>query len=179
MSIHVACAIGLCTVGLVALGGCSGGLGWATVARMIEAQYPETPSLSTDSLAAHLADAETPPLLLDVREPEEFAVSHLAGAQRVDPEAEALPEALASLPRDTPLVAYCSVGYRSAGFVQRLRAAGFTNIRNLEGSIFRWANEGRPVVRGDSAVQAVHPYSRVWGQLLNAEYRAYTPDTRP
>ncbi len=163
-------------LGLFALGGCTDDFGWATVERMIEAEHPGTPSISTDSLAARLSDPSAPaPVLLDVRTPEEFAVSHLAGAQRVDPGTEALPAALAALPRDTPVVAYCSVGVRSADLVERMQDAGFTDVRNLDGSIFRWANEGRPVVCGDSVVAAVHPYDRVWWHLLDAEYRAYTP----
>ena len=73
------------------------------------------------------------------------------------------------------IVTYCSVGYRSAGVAQRLRAAGFTQVYNLEGSLFRWANEGRPLYRGDTLVHQVHPYDRVWGTLLKEELRAYIP----
>ena len=169
---------GFVVLGLLALGGCSDGLGWAAVEGMIEAEYPDTPVLTTDSLAARLASNAPPPVLLDVRTADEFAVSHLAGARRVEPGTDELPEAVAALPRDTPIVAYCSVGMRSAGLVQRLRAEGFTNVRNLDGSIFRWANEGRMVVRGNSVVRAVHPYNRTWGQLLDAEYRAYAPESQ-
>jgi 3-mercaptopyruvate sulfurtransferase SseA len=67
---------------------------------------------------------------------------------------------------------YCSVGYRSARIVERLRAAGHSDVRNLRGSIFQWANEGRPVVRGDSTVHKVHPFDATWGRLLNADLRA-------
>ncbi len=112
-------------------------------------------------------------MLVDVRTPEEFAVSHLAGARRVDPEAGA--EALAALPRDTAIVVYCSVGWRSAAFAERLRAAGFTHVQNLQGSIFAWANEDRPVVRDGQAVRAVHPYDAVWGRLLRPELHASHP----
>ena len=157
----------------LSLTGCVQDLGWAAVERMIAAEYPDTPTISADSLAARLGDA--PPLLLDVRTPEEFAVSHLAGARRVDPAGDALPPEIGALDRDTPIVAYCSVGWRSAALVQQLRAAGFTDVANLRGSIFRWANEGRPVVRGDSAVREVHPYDRRWGRLLDAELRAFEP----
>lgn len=68
---------------------------------------------------------------------------------------------------------YCSVGYRSAGVTQRLREAGFTNVSNLQGSIFRWANEGRPVYRDRRRVQAVHPFDARWGQLLTDSLHAY------
>lgn len=151
-------------------------LGWAAVDRLIAAEYPDTPSLSTDSLAARMASAPDGMVLLDVREADEFAVSRLPGAVRVDPGADTLPAALAALPRNTPIVVYCSVGVRSAKLVERLREAGFTQAFNLKGSIFRWANEGRPLERDGRSVQTVHPYDRVWGRLLAPERRAYTPD---
>ena len=43
----------------------------------------------------------------------------------------------------------------------------YTNVRNLDGSIFQWANEGRPLVRGNQRVQDVHPYDENWGRLLD------------
>jgi len=159
---------------LAPLAGCAQDLGWAAVDRMIRHDFPAAPAILPDTLAARLGGPAAP-VLLDVREPEEFAVSHLAGARRVDPEASALPEEVLALPRDTPIVAYCSVGYRSAAVVERLRAEGFTRVENLEGSIFRWANEGRPVVRDGTAVREVHPYDRAWGVLLDRRLHAYGP----
>ena len=47
------------------------------------------------------------------------------------------------------------------------------SVYNLKGSIFKWANEGRPVVDSSGqAVSKVHPYSAVWGKCLNSELRA-------
>jgi rhodanese-related sulfurtransferase len=155
--------------------GCSQDLTWTAVDHMIEADYPEVSFISTDSLAERLSNQTAPrPVLLDARSPEEYAVSHLPGARRVDPTATTFPE-LDTLSRDTSVVVYCSVGYRSARIATRLQDQGFTNVRNLRGSIFRWANEGRPVVRNDTPVRAVHPYDRTWGTLLNASLRAYSP----
>lgn len=146
--------------------GCSEEFTWRAVHRMIEAQYPEVPSITTDSLAERLSDDAAPtPLLLDARSPDEYAVSHLPGAHRVDPSATTFP-ALDTLSEDAPIVVYCSVGYRSAGVAKTLQEQGFTNVVNLEGSIFQWANEGRPVYRGGQRVDAVHPYNATWGQLL-------------
>lgn len=151
---------------------CAQRIAWPAVERMIEAEYPGVPSITTDSLATLLNRSHAPvPVLLDARQPEEYAVSHLKGALRVDPGATTFPR-LDSLDADTPIVVYCSVGYRSAGITERLRDAGFTNVANLEGSIFQWANEGRPVYRKGERVQAVHPYNKAWGQLLDAPLRA-------
>lgn len=159
---------------LVGLSGCSRDLSWRAVDQMIQSTFPDVPAITTDSLASRLADAtRARPVLLDARSPEEYAVSHLRGARRVPPDTSSLP-ALDALPRDTAIVVYCSVGYRSARVAAHLRDQGFTNVVNLRGSIFRWANEGRPVVRGDSVVRAVHPYDETWGRLLDADLHERT-----
>ncbi|MFO8099772.1 MAG: rhodanese-like domain-containing protein [Salinibacter sp.] len=161
---------------LVLQTGCSQDLKWSAVNRMIAADYPGVPTLTTDSLAARLADSTASrPLLLDARSAEEYAVSHLPGARRVDPEADALPPDLDTVSRSRPIVVYCSVGYRSARVTTKLRDQGFTDVRNLDGSIFRWANEGRPIVRGDTPADGVHPYDQTWGTLLNDSLHRWTP----
>lgn len=157
--------------------GCSQDFTWRAVQHMITADYPNVPTLSTDALAERLSDDAQPrPLLLDARSPEEYAVSHLPNARRVDPSADSYP-ALDTLAADAPIVVYCSVGYRSAGVVQTLQEQGFTNVRNLEGSIFRWANDNRPVYRDGRSVKAVHPYNRSWGTLLADSLHAYAPSS--
>ena len=169
-------ASALCVLALQT--GCSQDLTWRAVDRMITAEYPDVPFITTDSLADRLADASTArPVLLDARSAEEYAVSHLRGARRVSPSAEAYPN-LDTLAVDTPIVVYCSVGYRSAGVAQTLRSRGFTQVSNLQGSIFRWANGGRPVYRDGQPVAAVHPYNATWGRLLNDSLRAYQPSSR-
>ena len=135
------------------------GMTWPAIKARIAKEFPNVKSIGT----AELAKMERKPVLLDVRTAAEFAVSRIAGAQRVDPDA-----ATVALPKDAAIVTYCSVGYRSAKFAQRLKAAGFTNVRNLEGSIFQWANEGRPLDGG----RKVHPFNRKWGALLDAARRA-------
>jgi 3-mercaptopyruvate sulfurtransferase SseA len=79
---------------------------------------------------------------------------------------------LAGLPKDTAIVVYSSVGYRSARLAHWLAGQGYTNVRNLSGSIFQWANEDRPVFRDGRPTMEVHPYDRRWGLLLEARYRA-------
>jgi rhodanese-related sulfurtransferase len=160
---------------LVVLTGCSRDLSWRAVDQMIQSNFPDVSTITSDSLATRLADStQARPVLLDTRSPEEYAVSHLRGARRVPPDTSPLPE-LDALPRDTAIVVYCSVGYRSARVATHLREQGFTNVANLRGSIFRWANEGRPVVRGDSVVRAVHPYNDTWGTLLDADLHRRSP----
>ena len=124
-------------------------------------------SISTGELATRLADDDaTAPTLLDVREPEEFGVSHLRGA-RLATDRDMAMAALSGVPSDSLVVVYCSVGYRSARLASQLHKAGYERVLNLEGSLFRWANEERPLYRGDERVGLVHPYDEQWGRLMD------------
>jgi hypothetical protein len=82
-------------------------------------------------------------------------------------------EALALLeggPEDREVIV-CSVGYRSAYFAEELAGAGFTGVRNLEGSIFQWANSGHAVHRDRAPERIGHEGDEempagILGQLL-------------
>jgi len=139
---------------------------WDKINATIDQQYPTVKHLEIDTLKASL-DHGKPPVLIDVREKEEFAVSHLPNAINIAKTDEIV------YPKDTPLVIYCSVGLRSANFVKELDEKGFTEVRNLRGSIFAWANKDYPLQRGTSAAKAVHPYDKKWGALLNPELHMY------
>jgi len=111
-------------------------------------------------------------IVLDVREPQEYEVSHLTGAVQIPPDAEAsdlVAGVLRGVAKDRKIVLYCSVGVRSAAATERLVKAGFVNAHNMNGSIFEWANEGNPVYRGDAKVRQIHPYNTRWGRFLKAE----------
>ena len=149
-------------------------LAWPAVKGRIAKEFPSVKRVSTTELAKEL-DLRERPVLLDVRTAAEFEISHLSGAQHVDPEAAASEVKLA---KDAPIVTYCSVGYRSARFAERLEKAGFRSVRNLEGSIFQWANEGRPLVNARGPATTVHPYDRKWGTLLDELRRAKVPDAK-
>ena len=167
--------LGLLITGLIVLAFALLGLrsvDWFLLKKSLRHKFTKVEWISTSELADWLANKRRPaPVLLDVRTPEEWRVSHLPGARRVDPSASA-EEAARGLPKETPIVTYCAVGYRSGEMADRLRAAGFSNVRNLEGSIFQWANEHRPLVRQDELVTTVHPYSNLWGRLLTDDARA-------
>jgi rhodanese-related sulfurtransferase len=135
---------------------------WFLLRASLRSQFPQVQWITTRELANWLEDRHhLPPVLLDVRTVEEWNVSHLPGARRVDPGASA-EMGLPGAAKDVPVVTYCAVGYRSAEFTTRLRAAGFTHLQNLEGSIFRWANEHRPLVSDGAPASRVHPYSKSW-----------------
>ena len=152
---------------------------WFVLKNAIRLKYPGVRRITTEQLAAWLADPRrAQPVLLDVRTPAEWNVSHLAGARRVDPGASG-EAAGAGIPHNAPIVTYCAVGYRSSEFARRLQAAGFGNVYNLEGSIFEWANQGRPLVDAEGQrAERVHPYNGWWGRLLNENVRSEAQVTR-
>ena len=147
-------------------------IAWGLVCQLVRWRFTNVRSISTDALADWL-EQPNPPTLLDVREVEEFAVSHLPNAYHTP-----TVEAVRHLPIevDTPIVAYCSIGYRSAQFVQQLQAAGFSQAMNLEGSIFQWANEGRSLLCNGQPVQAIHPYASFWKGLLYPSVQSWELD---
>jgi molybdopterin/thiamine biosynthesis adenylyltransferase/rhodanese-related sulfurtransferase len=120
-------------------------------------------------------------VLLDTREPHEYAEAHLEGANLVPP--TEVVERIDELAPDTSqrVIAYCRSGARSARAVHQLQEElGYDNVANVEGGILAWQEEGLPVdvAEGMSAEQRER-YSRhtllpevgVEGQikLLNAK----------
>jgi len=161
-----------------ALAGCRS-VDWFLLKRTLRAKFSDVDWITTQQLATWLNSKDRPaPVLLDVRTPAEWQVCHLAGARRVDPKASA-EEAGAGIPKDAPIVTYCSVGYRSGEVARRLRQAGYQNVQDLEGSIFEWANEGRPLEHDGKQVTKVHPYNATWGRLLRDDVRASLPSPSP
>ena len=144
------------------------------VKQWIRREFPEVRQISVEELAKQLDAGDVNVVLLDARDQAEYAVSHLPGAIRIDPETE-ISAMLDELDRDAAIVAYCSVGYRSSRLVERLEAQGFTDVANLEGSIFEWANRGLPLEREGVRVREVHPFDEEWGRLLREDLRAYEP----
>ncbi len=122
-------------------------------------------------------------LVLDAREKNEFAVSHIKGAKRVDPSIwhSAFMRKFGPLARGKTVVIYCSVGERSSKLVkyvqQALKQNGAKAVYNLQGGIFKWHNEGRPLlVDAKGTTDLVHPYDKHWGQLVKrASKRRYSP----
>ncbi len=136
--------------------------------------FPGVKRITPAETAAWLKDKNRPqPVLLDVRTQAEYDVSHIAGARRIEPGADV---SALKLPHDRPIVTYCSVGYRSGALAKKLQEAGYKNVQNMSGSIFQWANEGRPIEHDRHGVKKVHPYNGMWGKLLDADLRADVPD---
>lgn len=166
---------GLCTSLIVLVLGC-GSNGqeptWSDVERDVRKRWPKVRQISTARLAEMLTTSGNV-VLVDVREPREFAISHLPGA-RSFPEGADLGPLLQDVANSSAIVLYCSVGVRSARAAAALGpTVGPAPVYSLTGSIFAWANEGRPLqgAKGEPA-HLVHPFDASWQRLLRPERRA-------
>ncbi len=140
---------------------------------LIKLKFPKVEKISTETLSQWQADAsKIQPLLLDARTESEYAISHLKTAISIDLTRKDFSDTL-DISFDTPIVVYCSIGYRSAVVAQKLQQAGFSQVFNLSGGIFEWANEHRPMFQLISQklqlTTFVHPYNRTWGKLLREQ----------
>ncbi len=150
-------------------------IAFAVVHRLTARKFPQVKWINSAELARWRGDSMRPqPVILDARTQEEFLVSHLAGAIRIDPYRPIL-RPIRRFPKDTAIVVYSSVGYRGARLAHFLARQGYTNVVDLDGSIFQWANDGRPMFRDDRPTNQVHPYDGRWGWLLESPHRAEAP----
>jgi rhodanese-related sulfurtransferase len=147
-------------------------IAFEVVRRMTERKFPDTQWLAGAELARWREDpGRAQPVVLDARTQAEFDLSHLRGATRIDPYRPLL-RPLRGMPKDTAVAVYSSVGYRAARVAWWLGRQGYSNVRTLEGGLFRWANDGRPMFREDRPTVQVHPYDERWGFMLETPYRA-------
>ena len=105
-------------------------------------------------------------ILLDTRELREYAVSHIKNARQVSYDQFRL-DLVKDISKSTPIVCYCSVGYRSEKVAKQLIEAGYQSVWNLYGSSFEWANRNLPLVDSTGqTVQRIHAYNRLWGRYM-------------
>jgi adenylyltransferase/sulfurtransferase len=91
-----------------------------------------------------LRDRHADLLLVDVRNPDEFAICQIAGSHKLPlPE---LAQRLHELPKDKLIVLHCHHGGRSSRALQMLRSKGYHNVKNLAGGISAWAESIDPNV---------------------------------
>ncbi|MGO8940502.1 MAG: adenylyltransferase/sulfurtransferase MoeZ [Mycobacterium sp.] len=82
--------------------------------------------------------------LIDVREPAEWDIVHIEGAQLIPQSLINSGEGLAQLPQDRMPVLYCKTGVRSAEALAAVRKAGFADAVHLQGGIVAWAKQMQP-----------------------------------
>ncbi len=112
-------------------------------------------------------------IILDTRSIREFAVSHIQGAQFIDYDSFS-PEDVAALPKDSEIIVYCSIGYRSERIGEKLIGQGYEDVKNLYGGIFAWKNTDHDVINESGSVtDSVHTYNRKWSQWLMKGIKVY------
>ncbi|MEZ5142795.1 MAG: rhodanese-like domain-containing protein [Acidimicrobiales bacterium] len=102
----------------------------------------DVPEIDVPELAERRADGA---FVLDVRQPEEYTGGHVPGAVLV-PLAE-VPDRVAELPTDAPVLIICRTGARSHRAAQYLRPLGIDAI-NVRGGTMAWMQAGHGVVTG-------------------------------
>lgn len=108
-------------------------------------------------------------ILLDSREKKEYDISHIPGAIWVGYDDFDI-NRIQNINKDSKLVVYCSVGYRSERVSEKIQGAGYTDVQNLKGSIFKWINKGYTVVDKDgNQTNKIHGYNKKWSKWVKSE----------
>ena len=99
----------------------------------------KTPREVADSVSG-----DSPPFLLDVREPHEWEIGNLEAWGAILVPFTQVRDREEEFPRDRPIVVYCHVGVRSALVAETLRSRGFQDVSNLKGGYLAWTDEVDP-----------------------------------
>src|SRR5208283_356614 len=103
-----------------------------------------TGSTITPRELRELLDSGKKLALIDVREPVEWDINHIDGAQLIPKSLISSGEGLAQLPHDRKAVLYCKTGVRSAEALAAVKKAGFSDAVHLQGGIVAWAKQMQP-----------------------------------
>ena len=101
------------------------------------------PEVAPADLQSRLSGGEQV-VVIDVREPEEFARGKIPGAYTI-PRGLLEMQVDGRLPREATVVLYCAGGGRSALAAKSLADMGFEKVENLQGGFGAWVNSGLPV----------------------------------
>ncbi len=117
-----------------------GMLAWRTAARAVETLR----QWSVWDLQNRL-EAERDLVVLDVRQPREWADGHIENARHIT--GAELPQRSHEVPKDRPVAVVCGSGYRSSVAASLLASRGHTNIANVLGGMSAWTRAGFSTVR--------------------------------
>nr|PZN19159.1 MAG: adenylyltransferase/sulfurtransferase MoeZ [Mycolicibacterium hassiacum] len=109
-----------------------------------EAAHAAADSTITPLELRELLDSGKPLALIDVREPVEWQINRIEGAELIPKSQFESGEALAKLPTDRTPVFYCKTGVRSAEVLAIAKKAGFSDAMHLQGGIVAWAQQLEP-----------------------------------
>ncbi len=146
-----------------------------TIHKHIELQHLGLKHMDADEFSK-LAKEDV--IIFDVREEDEFAVSHINSAIQLSPNVDIgeFVEDYGEMLEGKDVIFYCSVGRRSSDALAQLNdeliSLGVRSAANLRGGVFNWVNENRPL----AVSEKVHPYNQYWGRLINDQDKvSYQP----
>ncbi|HEY9855100.1 MAG TPA: rhodanese-like domain-containing protein [Stenomitos sp.] len=99
-------------------------------------------SIPMEEAAPRMAEPQHP-LIVDVREPAEYAAGHVPGALNVP--LKTVAAWAGTQPKDRPMYVICHSGRRSLKAATELASLGFTQVTNVQGGILAWQERGLPV----------------------------------
>lgn len=92
--------------------------------------------LSTEEMKSFLINKADEPIIIDVREVEEYENGHLPGVPLIP--MNEIPSMVAGMDQSKSYVFVCRSGRRSQNTALYLREQGFSNVRNYEGGMLAW-----------------------------------------
>jgi len=125
--------------------------------------FPKVKDITAAELGARLVDDDL--VIVDVRTPAEREVSMIPGAITSET-FEAHPEDY----RGETVVTYCTAGYRSGLYADKLRKDDW-KVLNLKGSLLSWSHAGMPLVHDGEPTHRIHTFGPDW-DLLAHDYQA-------
>jgi len=153
-----------------------------TISLQLSAQYTKTAScsnadfdkkvnsyLSYSAPVINVAEAHAQKnkyIFLDAREFIEYQTSHIPGARFIGYNDFKI-ESLKGIAKDSKIIVYCSIGYRSEKIATKLKKYGFVHVLNLYGSLFEWVNAGYEITdKSGKPTKKVHTYNKKWSQWV-------------
>lgn len=105
-------------------------------------------------------------IFMDAREFEEYQVSHIPGSRFIGFDNFSI-HTLDDISKESSIIVYCSIGYRSEKIATKLKKAGFKKVYNLYGSIFEWVNEGYEISdKSGRNSNKIHTYNKNWSKWV-------------
>ena len=133
-----------------------------TMYRQYAEEFPQVEGITVAKLQ-QLQQQGKKIVSIDVRSPEEILVSRIPGAitaAEFNNNIEQYSDAIA--------IAYCTIGYRSGLYAQKLQQQG-VEVLNLEGSLLAWSHAGGELVNELGTTNKIHVFGRRW-ELAAADY---------
>lgn len=113
----------------------------------VSAEDRKIETMTAQAVHQRLQSEGAKPLVVDVREPDEFEAGHIGEALLAP--LDDVEKHLASVPKEREIVLVCRSGRRSGIAAKKLSERGYTKLWNMEGGMLAWQKLGYPIVKKD------------------------------